>query len=64
MALPSFEGLVSLTGRDGSTPFSRIYRAAPFATTCASLKFLLIGLCDAHALWGLASWLWHSFLGT
>jgi hypothetical protein len=27
----------------------------PFATTCASLKFLLIGMTIAYVLWGLAS---------
>jgi hypothetical protein len=27
----------------------------PFATTCASIKFLLIGLAIAYTLWGLAS---------
>jgi hypothetical protein len=32
--------------------------AAGFATACAALKFLLVGLAIAYALWGLASWLW------
>ena len=26
----------------------------PFATTCASLKFLLIGIAIMYAVWGLA----------
>ncbi|HEV7400821.1 MAG TPA: hypothetical protein VGN84_11205 [Solirubrobacterales bacterium] len=40
--------LLVLGGHGGSL-------AAPFATACASLKFLLIGLAIAYALWGLAS---------
>jgi hypothetical protein len=48
--------LLILGGRPGGF-------AAPFATTCASLKFLLIGLAIAYALWGLASRLWRRLSG-
>ncbi len=40
--------LLVLGGRGGSF-------APPFATACASLKFLLIGLAIAYVLWGLVS---------
>lgn len=40
--------LLVLGGRSGSF-------APPFATACASLKFLLIGLAIVYVLWGLAS---------
>ncbi len=33
--------------------------AAGFATACASLKFLSVGLAIVYAIWGLVSWLRH-----
>ncbi|HEX3608473.1 MAG TPA: GNAT family N-acetyltransferase [Solirubrobacterales bacterium] len=42
--------LLVLGGHGGSL-------APPFATACASLKFLFIGLAIVYALWGLVGWL-------